>query len=364
MKIGIYIDSVEAKGGEARVVANLCHGWANAGWKIYLITASPGEPAFTIPVSVKRHTLAIRPRRNGIRRIWDNIRLAFLLGRYSREQQLDGILAISVIASLQLAVAPCSKTMIKAGSEHGYARHYSVPWYVKVGRRVLYPFLDFVICPATQSAIALREDCPGCNSVNIPNWIIWPQASSKPSNGLQVIPRRRLFVTSGRLVFDKGFDTVLESFSRVATLLPDWDLAIIGDGPAAESLKEKATTLGIAPRVHFHGFIDNAHEIYEKSDIFVYASPCEGFGMVIAEAQASGLPVVCYDCLAGPRDIVTDGVDGYLIKLGDIDGFVRSLYSLASDHGTREKMASAARMGRRRFEDAALMPKWAKIFAK
>jgi glycosyltransferase involved in cell wall biosynthesis len=171
-------------------------------------------------------------------------------------------------------------------------------------------------------------------------------------------------VTSGRLVFDKGFDAVLDSFSRVATLLPDWDIAIIGDGPAAASLKEKAIALGLAPRVHFYGFVDNAHEIYEKSDIFVYASPCEGFGMVIAEAQASGLPVVCYDCLAGPRDIVTDGVDGFLIKLGDAEGFARALYSLASDHCTREIMATAARLGRRRFEDAALMPKWGNVFTK
>jgi glycosyltransferase involved in cell wall biosynthesis len=364
MKIGIFIDSVEAKGGQVRVVANLCKGWVESGWEVHLITTALETCSFAIPASVVRHSLLTHPRRTGLWRIWDNILITLRLGRLSRQISLDGVVAISAVESVQLALARCPPSMTRLGSEHGYARHYPMPWLLGICRRFLYPKLDGVVCPAYQTAMALREDCPGTNAINIPNLLIWPSPQGAGTKILPLDARRKRFVTCGRLVHDKGFEIILEAFSLVALDCPGWDLVIIGDGPSESPLKALARAKGLEERVIFVGFSDQANLYYDVCDIFVYGSPKEGFGMVIAEAQASGLPAICFDCLAGPSDIVSDQKSGLLISLGDLDGFARAMLQLASDETLRAHMAGQAGHVAERFGIDSIIPRWRSAILK
>lgn len=364
MRVGIFIDSVGPKGGQARVAANLCQGWISAGWEVHLITTAREDCSFALPPSVIRHSLLSHARRRGILRIWDNIRMMLRLGRLSKLEKLDGIVAFSVVASIQLAIARCPSSMTKLGSEHGYARHYPMPWLIGICRRFFYPKLDGVVCPARQTTEALSEDCPGTNSINIPNLLVWPSPQCTTPSILPMDPRRSRFVTCGRLVHDKGFDVIIEAFSRIANDCRAWDLVIVGEGPDSASLERSVKAKGLGERVIFAGFSDQVHLYYDASDLFVYASPQEGFGMVIAEAQASGLPVICFDCLAGPRDIVSDQQSGLLIPLGDIDGFARAMLNLASDKPLRDRMASQALVVAEKFKSAAVVPAWRAAFLK
>jgi glycosyltransferase involved in cell wall biosynthesis len=212
--------------------------------------------------------------------------------------------------------------------------------------------------------VALREDCPGTNAINIPNLLIWPSPQGASATILPLDARRQRFVTCGRLVQDKGFDVILEAFSLVALDCPGWDLVIIGDGPSEHSLKALARAKGLEGRVIFLGYSDQANLYYDVCDIFVYASPKEGFGMVIAEAQASGLPAICFDCLAGPSDIVSDQKSGLLISVGDLDGFARAMLQLASDEVLRAQMAGQAGRVAERFGIASIIPRWRSVILK
>jgi glycosyltransferase involved in cell wall biosynthesis len=165
-------------------------------------------------------------------------------------------------------------------------------------------------------------------------------------------------------VNDKGFDVLLEAFGRIAVSCPDWDLVVIGDGPSAHSLISIVRSKGLAERIMFVGFSNQAHLIYEACDVFIYASPQEGFGMVIAEAQASGLPAICFDCLAGPKDIVSDQETGMLIPLGDIECFAAAMGRLASDEVLRSRLALAAKGVSRKLGAAAIIPKWRTAFQR
>jgi len=362
MKVGIFIDSVEAKGGQVRVVANLCHGWSDAGWEVHLITNVAGDCGFPLPDSVKRHNLLTHARRNGIVRVWDNVCIVMRLGRLLKSLQLDGVVAISAVESVQLAMARGPTGTAKLGSEHGYARHYPMPRFLGVCRRFFYPKLNAVICPARQSAEALREDCPGTNAINIPNLLVWPSTQPSTSKIPLFDARRRRFVTCGRLVHDKGFDVIIESFSRVASDCPEWDLVIVGEGPEADALKALVNLKKLGQRIYFTGYSDAAHLIYDACDVFVYASPQEGFGMVIAEAQASGLPAICFDCLAGPSDIVSNNRSGCLIPLGAVGEFADAMKRLALDDELRAKMSSHAKLVIERFSKDAITPRWTDLF--
>jgi glycosyltransferase involved in cell wall biosynthesis len=295
-------------------------------------------------------------------RIWDNFLITLGLRKVAYHERLNGILAISAVESILLALARCPSSVIKLGSEHVYARHYPTPMLLGLCRRFFYPILDGVVCPASQAASALREDCPRVNAINIPNLLVWPSFVGLDSSAPRLSRERRRFVSCGRLVFDKGFEDVIEAFSRVAVSFSEWDLVIIGDGPAEEALKGEAKSRGLIDRVIFVGHTDQAHRYYEGSDVFVYASPKEGFGMVIAEAQASGLPVICFDCLAGPRDIVSDGESGMLIPLGDVDAFAGAMRRLATDQGLRQRMAVEARQVSAKLGLRSIIPRWIAAF--
>lgn len=364
MKVGIFIDSVASKGGQVRVVANLCDAWVEWGWEVHLITTSHEECGFPLPGSIKRHSLLHRDRRKGIRRVWDNILISIRISQLSHEEDFDGILAISSVESVLLALAKCPQKMTRLGSEHVYARHYSTPWLLGVCRRLFYPKLDGVVCPASQTTEALKEDCPRTNAVNIPNLLIWPHSQNVAKKEPQFDASRRHFVTCGRLVDDKGFDVVIKAFSRIANECPDWDLVIIGEGPSEATLRSDVQALGISDRVLFLGYTDHAHLYYEACDIFVYASPKEGFGMVIAEAQASGLPAICYDCLAGPSDIIRDGQSGLLIRLGDIDAFSHAMIHLAHHDEIRRRMAERAKDISIRLGPSNIVPMWKEQISK
>jgi glycosyltransferase involved in cell wall biosynthesis len=362
MKIGIFIDDMSAKGGQVRVVANLCHAWAAAGWDVHLITSGDEECGFPIPGAVRRHSLLRRSRRTGIFRYLDNISLSVRLGRLSRQLSLDGLLAISAVESVILALSRCGSSVVKLGSEHVYSRHYPMPWLLGLCRRYLYPMLSGVVCPARKSAIALREDCPGVNAIHIPNLLIWPPGDVEDKNLHDLTAGRKRFITCGRLVFDKGFDVIIDAFAIIADKCDAWDLVIIGEGPAEEALRQRAAEKALRKRIIFTGYSDRADSYYKSSDVFVFASPQEGFGMVIAEAQASGLPAICFDCLAGPSDIVDHGKSGVMVPLGDVIAFSKSMQQLAEDAKLRQSMSRMAVDEAKKFGPDAIVPRWGAAF--
>jgi glycosyltransferase involved in cell wall biosynthesis len=295
-------------------------------------------------------------------RYWDNLLLAFRLGRLSRRESFDGVLAISAVESVILALSRCGDSVVKLGSEHVYARHYATPWLLGVCRRHLYPMLSGVVCPASKSAVALSEDCPRANAIFIPNMLVWPPEGADKLHVPRLVAGRRRFITCGRLVYDKGFDVIIDAFASVASHCDDWDLVIVGEGPAERDLRLRAEAKGLGRRVIFTGYSDSVHSYYEESEVFVFASPQEGFGMVIAEAQASGLPVVCFDCLAGPSDIVAHGKSGILVPLGDVRGLASSMETLANDSGLRASMKNEATRCAEKFGRGALVPQWSAAF--
>jgi glycosyltransferase involved in cell wall biosynthesis len=115
---------------------------------------------------------------------------------------------------------------------------------------------------------------------------------------------------------------------------------IVGDGPDASSVCERAAQLGVADRVHMLGQIPDAdkHAALAVADAFVSASQHEGFGLVFLEAMAFGLPVVCYDH-GGQTDFLTTGETGAVIKLNDTEAFASAVVSLCRDRETRARIA-------------------------
>lgn len=130
----------------------------------------------------------------------------------------------------------------------------------------------------------------------------------------------RIIVATARLVETKRIDQLVDAFSALSDCHPDWCLEIIGDGPMRPRL-EKGVREELRSRIRFHGFAGpkKQSEIYAKSDIFILPSMHDGWGMVVPEAMASGLPVITTDGVMAGRDMIEQGKNGFLLPAGDID---------------------------------------------
>jgi glycosyltransferase involved in cell wall biosynthesis len=145
-----------------------------------------------------------------------------------------------------------------------------------------------------------------------------------------------VMITIGRLVARKATPQLIDMFA--ASQIPNAHLVVVGDGPDAPAVEQRAVELGVRNRLHMLGQVSDAEKYAALSvaDAFVTASQHEGFGLVFLEAMAFGLPVLCYD-RGGQTDFLTSGESGHVVKLNDREAFTRALIELHADREARER---------------------------
>ena len=166
----------------------------------------------------------------------------------------------------------------------------------------------------------------------------------------------------GRYSHEKGIDLMLETWAKMQDKCADWTLDIFGDGNREPYILQ-AKQLGIdMSRCHLNGRTDDVRREYANSAMLVCTSRFEGFGMVIAEAMACGLPVVSFDCPWGPRSIISDGEDGALVANGNVDDLVSSILKMVNDSELRHEMSMKAVENIKRFNIDNIAEKWRLLF--
>jgi GalNAc-alpha-(1->4)-GalNAc-alpha-(1->3)-diNAcBac-PP-undecaprenol alpha-1,4-N-acetyl-D-galactosaminyltransferase len=159
------------------------------------------------------------------------------------------------------------------------------------------------------------------------------------------VERENIILTVGRLVKTKNIDRLIKIFSKVNSE-HKWKLVIVGDDAQGQHnlniLKKLSYDLGMSNYIKFEGFKRNVDQYYGKSKIFAFASSSEGFPNVIGEALSSGLPVVSYNCVAGPSEMINDGANGFLVPVYDDEMFAEKLQFLMHNKDIRSCMSSEA----------------------
>ena len=176
-------------------------------------------------------------------------------------------------------------------------------------------------------------------------------------------------VTIGRYAYQKGYDLLLQAWAEISRIrelenCEKWTLEIFGQGDQA-GYRQLMAELGIDTNwCHLNGPVEDVVKAYMESSIFVLSSRFEGFGMVLVEAMACGLPVVSFDCPAGPDEIITDGVDGLLVPSGDVHALAEKLMTLMADENLRRRLGQQARQTAQRYDMAVLANQWIDLFEK
>ncbi len=190
------------------------------------------------------------------------------------------------------------------------------------------------------------------------SWMWNPSSFIVDESANIIAKRKHVVLASGRLNFQKDFPALLRAWALLGERRQDWKLKIIGEGGDMPKLKTLAEELGISDCVELPGYSSDVAGEMRNASIFAMTSLFEGFGLVIVEAMSCRLPVVSFDTKYGPRDIIRDGVDGFLVENRDEEVFAETLYQLMMDEELREKMAANAEQRAMDFDVNVIAQKW------
>lgn len=174
-----------------------------------------------------------------------------------------------------------------------------------------------------------------------------PIRSIAPCN----IEKENIVVSVGRLISTKNFDQMIDIFTQIDN--PDWKLVIVGGDAlkqnTSSALQQQIEKLGMGEKIILAGTQKDVESYLLRSRIFAFTSSSEGFPNVVGEAMSAGLPVVAYDCVAGPSDIVVNDRNGYLIPLFDKGAFGVKLKYLMDNPQITEEYGRNAKHDIKRF---------------
>lgn len=378
MRITFVISSLGG-GGAERVVSNMANYWVNKDWEVTILTLFHGREPFAYdldPRVTHRDLLTVlstnpRPDVESLLALKDLLKtltpsertvllrdLVLIVALRHAILKTDPQVVISFIdvTNIRVLLALYRLNVPVIVSERCDPRQVSTGHEGWDGlRHRLYANAHRIVLLDKESSTYFCDEVRRRCSV-IPNAVLHP-GNSAPETG-EPGKQRKILLAMGRLEREKGFDFLLQAFSRVAPQQPLWSLHIWGQGDLRESLEALADDLGLGEKVQFHGFTPNPYQVMRQSDLFVLPSRFEGFPNVLLEAMACGLPVVSFDCPTGPSQIVRHGIDGVLVPGSDVGALISALNRLMENECERQDLARRAPEVLERFSVQRVMGLW------
>ncbi len=388
MHICLYIGSLQ-RGGAERVMANLAEHLYEAGWQVTLVTTYHRPPEYVLPHGLwdpetgeaygtdllevpwgSGHTTCQQAA--GIRRIYSDPsrpvscgRLRGFMARYRRLRNIwqterpdvilsfigyNNIFAIATSLGLHIPVA----VSVRSNPSREYASAK-----LRLPALLLFRRAAGVILQTREAADffprKIRE-----KSVILPN-AINPDFVRPRYEG----ERDREIVSVGRLDDNKNQSMLITAFAKARASggqhpgIMEYRLHFYGDGPARKKLEQQVKELGLDDAVVFHGSVDNVQERIRKSRIFVLTSREEGMPNALLEAMSAGLSCISTDCpCGGPRDLIQDGSNGFLVSVDDTEALKERLLQLTDDPSLADRMGREASRVQERYNLETVNRRW------
>lgn len=244
---------------------------------------------------------------------------------------------IAARASLLLAGRQRLAWVVREGNNTGAMIDHESPaavlrWIQDLAVRIAYGGADRVVAISNGVGAALsgRFHLDPNRVTTIFNAVDIEHVQAQARQPVANLPQQPFIVAAGRLVPQKGFDLLIRATAD--QLEPrGMSLLILGEGPERFALESLARDLGVQNRVRFQGFVDNPWNYFSHAAVFVCSSRWEGFGNVIIEAMACGVPVIATDCDFGPREIIRHGESGLLVPVDDEQALRAAVASVLDD---------------------------------
>lgn len=351
MKIVVYFNSLSPAGGIERVISKHIK-FLSKQHQVILITKDSNKSFYPIPFEVRHEFLNIDIKldmRYQLKRILQ-ITTFFLetiikLRKKINFHKPDIVYTASPLCLLEVFLTGFKMNNIIV-TEHSSFRSYNSIY--KLIARKLYKNVGLLTVPTKDdSQLYLQEEIK--NSY-LPNPLSFFPSSPSTLN-------EKVVLNVGRFTDDKQHELLINLWSLSKVKNDGWKLHIIGKGENLEKMKTLIAELKLEESICILPPTKDIVSEYLSSSIFVLSSRAEGFGLVLAEAMASGVPCVAFNCPTGPKDIINDGKNGYLIDEGNHIDFVQKLDKLMKNEDLRMEFGKRSRIDIKRFNEIIIEKK-------
>lgn len=330
MKVLILGGNFNNAGGTERVGSMLANGLSEAGYNIVLASISCGDKTF-FPLNKEIKVVSLFNKKG--RTLYRSLSIVYKIRKLLKEECIDTLIVVETMLAL-FTLPAISGLPIK----HICWEHFNFNTDLgKKGRSI-----------ARQWAARYCDSVVTLTERDKQYWLQGTHHKSQITTIANPCPfpikkyvkeeNTKVVLAVGRLTYQKGFDMLLEAWVQVNLSMPDWTLIIVGEGEDKVKLTSFIKRNKLNDSVELVGNTNNMSGYYEKAEIFCLSSRFEGFGMVLIEALAFGLPIVSFDCEVGPAEIL-EGTGSILVRQNDTELLASSLVNLMKDSEQRKAIS-------------------------
>lgn len=361
-KLLFYVNSMNKFGGIERVIANLSNALADYYEVIILVKDEPIS-VYKLDNRIKLDTietnlkLDMNSRLKRILSIVTNVcKSKKKLKKWLKNQNdIDYIYTAFLLNGLEVYCADKKMRNRIVASEH--ASYYAYNSVYKKIKEWLYPRLDAISVPTKMDTEIYRK--LGYKATYIPHLSTFLVSEKMDSNS-------KVAINVGRLTADKQQILLLEIWKEVNNRFPyhGWRLQIIGSGEEEPKLKKYICDYGL-DNVELIPHTADIEKYYRNAELFLFTSKMEGFGMVLLEAMSFGIPCISFDCPSGPRDIIEDGKNGYLIPCYNREFYINKVCEfIKSNNQEKQILKQNAINTVLNWNNGLIVERWMRLLSK
>ena len=370
MKIIYCIAGTYNSGGMERVLANKANFLAECGHEVLIITTDQlgREPFFALSPQVRTFNLDINYEENNNKGFIIKV-LQYPFKQWKHKKRLTDLL-LDLQADIVISMF-CNDVSFIANIPDGSKKileiHFSKFKRLQYGRKGVWRLTDWLRSKTDEKTVrkfdkfvVLTHEDKGYWG-DLPNMEVIGNAKNKWGDHTASLDNKQV-IAVGRYDYQKGFDRLIEAWRLVYSRFPDWKLKIVGDGGLRDQWQRLIDKHHLGEVIELKKSVSDMLPEYLDASILAMSSRYEGLPMVLIEAMSVGLPAVVFDCKCGPKDIISDGEDGFLAPEGDIKALAERIIQLIEDPILCKKMGQAAKRTSVRFSEDVIMAKWTTLF--
>jgi glycosyltransferase involved in cell wall biosynthesis len=285
-------------------------------------------------------------------------KIARALAERLRAAPPDAVLVVEGVwyyALAQSALRRAGRLLKTVAVEHMHAGHGGRFSFAGWSRRAALKHADALVVLTSQTREAYAQKHPPKGRLAcIPHALEDSAFLQSPYNAAS-----RRILSAGRFTRQKGFDQIAPIAQKLFARHADWTWDIYGDGPARPAVEAQIRAAGLSSRVRLCGEVPDLTPFLKDAALFALPSRWEGFGMVLLEAMAAGVPCVAFDCPSGPRELLEDPRS--LAPCFDQEAFARALAALVESPEARRELSQKGRLRARRYALEEVARRWEEL---
>lgn len=347
--------TLNAMAGAERMTAVIANALAERGNSVSILSLWDQESCFPLHPDVTHKTLF--EQRPSFKRAY----IATVAGirRYCREQHVSVLIQVDTMLALFALPATVGTNVAHIAWEHcHFDEDLGKPARRLARRLAARKCRHVVVLTERDRERWLAALQPRSQVLAIPNPLPFPLPATPAGR------TSRSVLAMGRLVTAKGFDVLLRAWQRVAPQAPGWRLVIHGEGEERQALMALANELALHDSVSLPGVCPDARQAYENASVFCLSSRYEGFGLVLLEAMAFGLPIVSTDCETGPRELLAAEQNAVVVPTDDAVALANGLLRLIQHPDLAESLGARGRIMAGGYQIAGIATQWEDLLAR